>query len=57
MESMSKQEATKKHQEDVNSKKEKEDKRNLNYKKEGLLNEESWIHKFPTPTEKTIQLR
>lgn len=38
-------------------KKEREDKRNLNYKKEGLLNEEQWIHKVPRPTEKNIEQR
>lgn len=54
MESMTRQDATKKHTDDLTSKKFKEDKRNLNYKKEGLLNEESWIHKYPKPIEKVI---
>ena len=38
-------------------KKIKEDKRNLNYTKEGLLNEQAWIHKYPVPTEKSLEQR
>jgi hypothetical protein len=41
-------------QETADHKQQKEDKRNLNYKKEGLLNEEQWIHKHPPITEKSL---
>lgn len=54
-EAMSKEDASHKHQEDQDKKKFKEDKRNLNYTKEGLLNETAWIHKHPVPTEKSLQ--
>ncbi|CDW89490.1 ribosome biogenesis [Stylonychia lemnae] len=56
-EAMSKSEAIDKHAEDQSKKQMKEDKRNLNYKKEGLLNEETWIHKKPRPSEKQIEQR
>lgn len=52
---MSKNEAVDKQADDINKKHIKEDKRNLNYTKEGLLNEETWIHKTPRPSEKNIE--
>ncbi len=55
MEAMNKDQAKNTKDQGDASKKEKNDKRNLNLKKEGLLNEEAWIHKNPKPTEKIIQ--
>jgi hypothetical protein len=52
MEAMSKDDAVK--NKNAENGKKKEDKRNLNLKKEGLLNEDMWIHKNPKPTEKVI---
>jgi RNA recognition motif-containing protein len=41
----------------LKQKKEAEDKRNLGMAKEGLLNEENWIHKTPAPSKQQMELR
>ncbi len=54
---MSREGASQKQEQDLTQKKVKEDKRNLNYTKEGLLNEQAWLHKHPVPTEKSLEQR
>lgn len=56
-EALSRDGASQKQEQDISMKKIKEDKRNLNYTKEGLLNEQAWIHKYPVPTEKSLEQR
>lgn len=38
-------------------KKAEEDKRNIGMAKEGLLNEDNWIHKTPAPSKVAMELR
>lgn len=42
---------------DIKTKKQEEDKRNIKMAKEGLLNEENWIHKEPKLSKKQQELR
>ena len=55
MEAMGKTEAEKKRTEDEGSKKARVDKRNTDMKKEGLVNYNDWIHKFPSPKPKQME--
>mmetsp|Transcript_10326 Transcript_10326/g.15816 ORF Transcript_10326/g.15816 Transcript_10326/m.15816 type:complete len:430 (-) Transcript_10326:231-1520(-) len=46
-----------KEKEDKQREKDEEDKRNLGMAKEGLLNEDNWLHQKPAPTKGALELR